>query len=276
MKKNILFVTCILISQFVISQTTSDKKCKEIYADYREKDSLLNLSTVKSDSLLAANKILQLEATELRLQLANLKRELAIYEYESKLIKIGNQKWDSDNLKVTTLNDGTPIFFADTRSKWDSLFSIGEPAYCFHREDPLGNYGYIYNYFAIETGKLAPLGMKIPSQSDIAEMMKFIATEDEKSAALLKSSDTTNMYSLTWKIKGSDRYGLHIKPYGFRLDDSKEWYSGNKIYYWCQNKEPNKIELFAITEINDDPFLLEKAIEAKNSNYGLFVRCIKQ
>ena len=92
MKKNILFVTCILISQFVISQTTSDKKCKEIYADYREKDSLLKLSAAKSDSLLAANKILQSEATELRLQLANLKRELAIYEYESKLIKIGNQK----------------------------------------------------------------------------------------------------------------------------------------------------------------------------------------
>ena len=52
--------------------------------------------------------------------------------------------------------------------------------------------------------------------------------------------------------------------------------SGHGDYYWCQNKEPNKIELFAITEINDDPFLLEKAIEAKNSNYGLFVRCIKQ
>jgi magnesium chelatase subunit I len=35
------------------------------------------------------------------------------------------------------------------------------------------------------------------------------------------------------------------------------------------------IPVVAGSEINDDPFILEKTIEEKNSNYGLYVRCIK-
>jgi uncharacterized protein (TIGR02145 family) len=80
---------------------------------------------------------------------------------------------------------------------------------------------------------------------------------------------------VNWKVKGMDKYGLNFKPYGFRLDDSKEWYFANKVYYWCQSFEPKKVEIMVITEINDDPFLLDKIIEEKNSNYGLYVRCIK-
>ncbi len=269
MKKVNLFVAFLLICSFGFSQQEVDKKCKVIYANYLEKDSLLKLSEASNDSLQAVNK-------QLLSELNKAQGKLDAFERDSKLITIGNQKWDVDNLKVTTLNDGTPIYFADTRAKWDSLFRIGEPAYCFHRDDSTGNYGYIYNYYAVESGKLAPIGMKIPSYAEVDEMLHLIATEDVKSALLLKSKDTTNAATHNWKIKGNNRYGLNIKPYGFRLDDSKEWYFGNKIYYWCQVTEPKKIQLLAITEINDDPFLLEKVIEEKNSNYGLYVRCIKQ
>lgn len=266
--KTFFAIYFLLVSSNLFSQEV-DKKCKTIYSNFLEKDSLLKLSEATNDSLESANQ-------QLKLELKKVHAKLDAIEQEAKLITIGKQKWDSDNLKVTTLNDGTPICFADTRAKWDSLFRLNEPAYCFHREDSTGNYGYIYNYFAVESGKLAPIGMKIPSKSDMEEMIQFIATEDEKSAILLKSKDTTNALSHNWKIKGTNRFGLNLKPYGFRLDDSKEWYFGNKIYYWCQVTEPKKIQLLAITEINDDPFLLEKVIEEKNSNYGLYVRCIKQ
>ncbi|MCF8417002.1 MAG: fibrobacter succinogenes major paralogous domain-containing protein [Crocinitomicaceae bacterium] len=245
-----------------------DKKCKEIYANYLEKDSLLKVTHFVNDSLVKVN-------NDLHMAMNKLQGQLDAIERDAKLIKIGNQKWDNDNLKVTSLNDGTPIFFADTRSKWDSLFRIGEPAYCFHKIDSTGNYGYLYNYYAVESGKLASIGMRIPTKADIKEFIDYLDLENAKSAMLLKSNDTTSVILTNWKTKGTDKYGMNIKPFGFRLDDSKEWYFGNKVYYWCQSNEPKKIDMMVITEINDDPFLFDKTVEEKNSNYGLFVRCIK-
>lgn len=267
--KNKALVILILIYTHNISFSQKiDKKCNQIYLNYREKDSLLRLSNELNNSLSNENKELQVTVNKLQAQ-------LDVIDREAKLIKIGSQKWDNDNLKVTKLNDGTPIFLADTRVKWDSLFRINEPAYCIHKNDSLGTYGYLYNYHAIETGKLAPIGMRVPVKADIEELIKFLDSETLKSAMLLKSKDSDDLRLPKWKILGIDKYGMNIKPCGFRLDDSKEWYFANKVYYWTQSIEQKKIEMMVITEINDDPFILEKTIEEKNSNYGLYVRCIK-
>jgi uncharacterized protein (TIGR02145 family) len=259
----LLFATCNLFGQKI------DKKCNVIYANYLEKDSLLKVCSGVNDSLSNTNKELQLLVNKLQAQ-------LDVIDHEAKLIKIGNQKWDTDNLKVTTLNDGTPIFYADTRAKWDSLFRIGEPAYCYHKNDSIGSYGYMYNYYAMESGKLATAGMRIPSKEDVGILIKFLDTETLEGSLLLKSKDSSNAQLPGWKVIGSDKFGMNIKPCGFRLDDSKEWYFANKVYYWCQSNVTKKIEMMVITEINDDPFILEKTVEEKNSNYGLYVRCIKQ
>ena len=268
LKKMLFLLLLVFITNSSISQEV-DKKCKVIYANYLEKDSLLKVSQQDNDSLVQVNKHLQMSVEKLQGQIDAIERD-------AKLIKIGNQKWDTDNLKVTALNDGTPIFFADTRQKWDSLFQIEEPAYCYHKNDSTGSYGYLYNYYAIESGKLAPNGMRIPLKSDMQVLMGFLNTESTKGAMLLKSKDTTAISLPSWKTVGMDKYGLNLKPCGFRLDDSKEWYFANKVYYWCKSLESKKIEMVVITEINDVPFLLEKSIEEKNSNYGLYVRCIKQ
>jgi uncharacterized protein (TIGR02145 family) len=266
--KVLTLVILTIVATKSFSQPEIDKKCKVIYANYLEKDSLLKVTHYVNDSLVKVNKDLHMAVTKLQGQLDAIERD-------EKLIKIGNQKWDNDNLKVTSLNDGTPIFFADTRSKWDSLFRIGEPAYCFHKNDSTGNYGYLYNYYAVESGKLASIGMRIPNKSDVQELIDYLDLENAKSAMLLKSKDTTSAILTNWKTKGTDKYGMNIKPFGFRLDDSKEWYFANKVYYWCQSNEQKKIDMMVITEINDDPFLFDKIVEEKNSNYGLYVRCIK-
>lgn len=265
-----VFFVVLLVSNwnFVFSQEI-DAKCKKIYSNYLEKDSLLKLTLRVNDSLEKLN-------TKLNAEVSILKAQIEGIEREAKLIKIGKQKWDKDNLKVTTLRDGTPIFFAATRIEWDSLYKIGEPAYCFHKNDSTGSYGYLYNYYAIESGKLAPEGMRVPFKKDIEEMIQFLENENTRSAILLKSTDTNSNLLPRWKEIGSDKFEMNFKPCGFRLDDSKEWYFANKVYYWCQNSAPKKVEMMVVTEINDDPFVLEKTLEEKNSNYGLYVRCIKQ
>jgi uncharacterized protein (TIGR02145 family) len=265
----VVFVILLVSNWNTVFSQEIDAKCKKIYSNYIEKDSLLKITLKVNDSLEKLNNKLSEEVIHLKAQITG-------FEREAKLINIGKQKWDTDNLKVVTLRDGTPIFYAATRVEWDSLYKIGEPAYCFHKYDSTGSYGYLYNYYAIESGKLAPVGMRIPSKKDVEEMIQFLENENTKSAMLLKSMDTNSYVLPRWKSTGSDKFEMNFKPCGFRLDDSKEWYFANKVYYWCQNSEPKKVEMMVITEINDDPFILEKTLEEKNSNYGLYVRCIKQ
>ncbi len=244
------------------------KSCIEINQKLTVSDSILNLSLKKIDSL-----------SNLCNNLSILNKDLIsksnYADLEANLLVLGKQKWDKSNLMVKTLNDGTPIFYADTRQKWDSLFLIQKPAYCLHKNDSLGLFGYIYNYYVVSSGKLAPEGMRIPTKEDVNELIRFNQLINGKGAILLKSNDSISNHFPVWKKRGLDIFQMGIRPLGFRLDDSKEWYFGNKIYYWCQITDPKKINLMAITEINDDPFILEKTIEEKNSNYGLYVRCIK-
>jgi uncharacterized protein (TIGR02145 family) len=246
-----------------------DRRCKTIYDELVFKDSLLKKSNSKLDSVLRVNENLNNEKKELI-------NSIELFRKEIQLLKIGNQKWDNSNLMVKALNDGTPIFYADTRQKWDSLFSNHIPAYCIHKNDSTNSFGFIYNYYAVTSGKLAPEGMRVPKKSDFDELIRFTHAVNGKGASLLKSNDSTSLNLPKWKTKGLDIFEMGIRPCGFRLDDAKEWYFGNKLYYWCQSESLNKILLMAITEINDDPFLLEKELEQKNSNYGLYVRCIKQ
>jgi uncharacterized protein (TIGR02145 family) len=257
-----------LFALFVSNSFAQKKNEQIINRKIQQLDSSLILSEKKMDSLVKSVSQISERNHYLEMKIDSL-------EFENQLRMIGNQNWDKSNLMVKTLNDGTPIFYADTRQKWDSLFLIQKPAYCLHKNDSLGLFGYIYNYYAVSSGKLAPEGMRIPSKEDVNELIRFNQLINGKGAILLKSNDSISNHFPEWKKRGLDIFQMGIRPLGFRLDDSKEWYFGNKIYFWCQITDPKKINLMAITEINDDPFILEKTIEEKNSNYGLYVRCIK-
>ncbi|MFP4846829.1 FISUMP domain-containing protein [Winogradskyella sp. PE311] len=102
-------------------------------------------------------------------------------------ITIGDQIWMLENLKVTTFNDGTPITpytFAEHGNNWGSL-NNQETFYQWANTDdlndvvdvdmPLDYYGAMYNHWAIESGKLAPEGWRIPSAEDFITLENYLA-----------------------------------------------------------------------------------------------------
>ncbi|MCX6225745.1 MAG: hypothetical protein NTV01_13505, partial [Bacteroidia bacterium] len=84
--------------------------------------------------------------------------------------KIGKQYWTVENLKTTRLNDGTAIPNVTNSSSWSKLTSM---AYCWYDNDPVNktDYGALYNWFAVDTKKLAPRGWHVATLADWNQMI---------------------------------------------------------------------------------------------------------
>ena len=80
-------------------------------------------------------------------------------------VRIGDQVWTVENLRVTRFNDGTPIPHITDDNQWGNLST---PAYCFYDNSSANGdkYGALYNWHAVNTGKLAPYGWRVPTYDD--------------------------------------------------------------------------------------------------------------
>jgi uncharacterized protein (TIGR02145 family) len=91
-------------------------------------------------------------------------------------VKIGNQLWMKENMKVTKLNDGTPISNSREVSKlvYHDWIDIEEPRAWVYNDDPKNNekYGKLYNWYAVNTGKLCPQGWHIPTIKEWGALQK--------------------------------------------------------------------------------------------------------
>ncbi len=84
-------------------------------------------------------------------------------------VKIGNQWWMAENLKVKHYRNGlaiAPVLGTDPDSSWANKKT---GAYCkyFNDDNNAKQYGLLYNWYAaIDTGKIAPAGWHIPSDDE--------------------------------------------------------------------------------------------------------------
>jgi uncharacterized protein (TIGR02145 family) len=80
-------------------------------------------------------------------------------------VTIGTQVWMKENLKTTKYNDGTGIPLVTDNTIWKGLTT---PAYCWYNNDANNKniYGGIYNWYAVNTGKLCPSGWHVASSAE--------------------------------------------------------------------------------------------------------------
>lgn len=84
-------------------------------------------------------------------------------------IYIGEQVWMKENLKTTTYNDDEPISNITDPDEWSQLT---EGAYCWYqnRDTYRDVYGGLYNWYAVNTGKLCPDGWHVPTDEEWHQM----------------------------------------------------------------------------------------------------------
>jgi len=91
---------------------------------------------------------------------------------------IGTQTWMVENLKTTRLNDGGAMALVTQSAAWAKLET---PGYCWYlNEDSTSNKtaGALYNWYAVNTGKLAPAGWHVATEEEWGLLVAFLGGPD--------------------------------------------------------------------------------------------------
>ena len=77
-------------------------------------------------------------------------------------VTIGTQEWMVENLRTTKYSDGTSIPNVTDGDEWSDIETA---AWCNYDNSSTNDatYGKLYNWYAVETGKLCPTGWHVPT-----------------------------------------------------------------------------------------------------------------
>jgi uncharacterized protein (TIGR02145 family) len=161
-----------------------------------------------------------------------------------KEIKIGDQVWMAENLRTTLFNDGTAIPLATENTVGNNLKT---PAYCWYNNNAgkyeKSAYGALYNWYAVNTGKLCSTGWHVPTDAEWAILTDYLGGERVAGDKLKETGTThwespnfgaTNETGFTALPGGSRDYN---GSFGIGIDGS--WWSSTEEYSFALFRSMN-------------------------------------
>ncbi len=159
------------------------------------------------------------------------------YTYHS--VVIGTQTWMIENLRNTHLRDGSAISVVTDNTAW---FNLTTSACCNYNNDAtmVMKYGKLYNWYAVNTGKLAPAGWHVPSDAEWTTLENYVranqGTSGSVAKALAASTDwtaSTNVIAIGNELTKNNSSGFSALPGGLRKSYYGTFYDlGTYGYYW--------------------------------------------
>lgn len=161
-------------------------------------------------------------------------------------IVIGTQTWTVENLRTTKYNDGTPLPHITDTMQWSNLTT---PGYCFYGNDTDAaeqeKLGALYNWYAINTGKLPPAGWHVPTDAEWATLEHYLIAngynwdKSIKGNKIAKSlAATTGWNSIGIKgmighdIEKNNSTGFSALPGGHRDFTGNFQFKSDEGYWW--------------------------------------------
>jgi len=199
-----------------------------------------------------------------------------------KTVRIGNQIWMAENLKVTHYKNGDPV--ADGSMLGDYSSEL-EPKYRFVYNDNdryAEIYGLLYTWYAVTDPRgISPDGWHIPTDEEYRELELYLgineadtgavcSLEDNDIAGKLKETGFAHWYSPN--SGATNESGFTALPAGYRRRFDKEFdYIGSFACFWTSTTYD---ELNAwYRHLYHDKSGICRTRNLKN--YGFSVRCIK-
>jgi len=183
-------------------------------------------------------------------------------------IKIGNQWWMAENLKVNHYNNGNAIYEEQDPDKWTYL-TYG--ASCYYNNDlaNLTTYGRLYNWFAVTDPRgLAPKGWHIPSDAEWAILYEYLGGSGS-AGGKLKEKGTGHWSSPN--MGAIDIIDFKALPGGCRYMEGVYMSINNCGFWWSSTKNENdKIGYYSLRY--NYPSIDRHIFDPQG---GCSVRCVK-
>jgi len=193
-------------------------------------------------------------------------------------IKIGTQIWMADNLKTTKYNNGTSIPAVKVSTAW---FNRSTPAYCWYNNDSstyCATYGGLYNWYAVNTGKLCPAGWHVPTDSDWLTLIGDLGgisvaggkmKEIGISHWIEKNEGASNESGFTGLPAGTRTYPSDFKNLGM----GTVWWSSTEVFITWDQPNPGSAYCGYVYTLTNISVKCQVGYSYENSGYS--VRCIK-
>lgn len=147
------------------------------------------------------------------------------------VVEIGTQVWMAENLKTSKYNDGSPIPEVSDNNVWASLAVdpfVTNGAFCWYNNDSAAyekDYGKLYNFGTVESGKLCPAGWHVPTINEWKILCFPYKIYDSLGGFELMATDL-------WNYVGTNETGFTAVPGSCRSSDGTFLKIGVNSVYW--------------------------------------------
>lgn len=288
-----------IVSKFPVTKLTKPSTITKIVFNYgTEKDNLsssivssdakwtVNLSGLQPGTLYYYQAIVEYEGGDKPVygDVVPFKTYYGTLEYQGDVYYttlLDKVEFMAENLRASSLNDGTKIPLMTALSEWASAEG---PAQCvaYNKDEYLKDLGRLYNGYAMQTDKVCPKGWRLPKYSDLLkkEFGNYVSEEQLNTGSLFLPD---NKY---WAnpVFCSNELSLSLLPSGCRLDtpqwDSEDGFYGEhwQLYFWALDENnSNALSAFnGVLQLGVEGYIGKyKLYEAGKSRNGYSVRCVR-
>ena len=183
-------------------------------------------------------------------------------------VKIGEQWWMAENLKVTRFRNGNDIQLVTSNVVWESLSTAG---YSNYNNDisRVGTYGRLYNWQAVNDPRgLAPEGWHIPSDSEWQALTEYLGGDDIAGG---KMKETGTLHWLNPNAGATNESGFSARPGGCRDWTGHCTNISLLAYFWsvtaADSGEASYLSL--------DYYTQAAVIDSYDKGAGFSIRCVR-
>jgi uncharacterized protein (TIGR02145 family) len=182
---------------------------------------------------------------------------------------IGTQTWMAQNLKTTHFADGSTIPNVKDAMGWQYLSTA---AYVWYNNDSLAyhnsGYGALYNWFAVNSGKLCPTGWHVPSVAEFTTLSTFLGGNMTAGSNLKEAGNTH------WNAPNTDATnssGFTALPGGLRVYMGPFMSMGVNGSFWSSSSISASDALYASMNNN----VGDLSVGPGFVQIGISVRCLQ-
>ena len=194
-------------------------------------------------------------------------------------IRIGQQIWMTQNLKVTRYRNGDAIPNVIGNREWSNLLS---GAYCeyYNDTDRVATYGRLYNWYAVNDSRnIAPKGWHVPSDTEWKKLEMYLGMSQGDADTVGyrgtdeggKLKETGTLFWSSSNTGATNESGFTALPGGDRMPDGRYFNMFKLGLFWSSSEFSNDYAVFRV--LNFDKSLVRRGNNSKQ--LGLSVRCVK-